>query len=606
MLDGAILILDAVAGVQAQTKTVWKQISRQGIPSVVFVNKMDRNGANFERSLATVKKKLEVDVLPLQYPLGSEETFCGVVDLISMNRLIWRNDRDCRSIESPIVTPVSGDDSDFEIIQRERLKMIETLAEIDEVFMEVFFSEEAENIASSAIIEAIKRACLSKLIVPAVCGASLRGKGVEPLLDSIISFLPSPFERAPMEAVNLKTGKTKLVASDSPDLCALVFKVVYDAMRGPVSFIRIYSGTMHSKHVLINNCKGSKVRLNQLLKVSADELDNVEEVGAGNVCCAVGLKQTETGDTLVSEKSPLLQYTLKGLVVPNPVYSLSVKPERGSQQADLEKALHILCIEDPSLQFEIDQESEQTIVRGIGELHLEIVCDKLKRRFGLSVTTGKAYVAYRETLAEDAGTFEKSYTYDVVNNLKRLYAKLNFEVRVIGGFQPCKMDFSPTIISLLSPDEIEAVRDEMYTAFNKGPHGYAIVGIEITAKEAEKDTATTTPSALRACARGFIHSLLSSDKFVQLEPIMSIEVEVPNAAVGDVVNDLIVQRRAHIQEVVSDSSGTKQVISGLVPFANTLSYSTSLRSMTQGEGMFTMEFSTMEPVDLRFVENTNI
>lgn len=605
-MDGSIIVVDAVSGVQAQTQTVWRQVCKQNTPSIAFVNKMDRDGACFERCVDSIKSKLGANAVPIQLPIGSEDSFQGIVDLISMRKFIWDSTQISRTPTAPTVVKLtnSSEDDPDSVLYHEvlvyRKAMLESIAELDEQFMNIYLESDEENLNSKDILDALRRLCLANTLVPTLCGASLRGKGVEPLLDSVLAFLPSPHDNLPFKAIHKGTAKTKHLTADSTDLCALAFKVTYDPARGPLVFARVFSGNIVSKQGLFNSTKNNKERINQLLEVSADDLKSMEQCGPGEVCCIVGLKHTVTGDTLVAEHgSSLHSYVLEGLTIPPPVFSLSIEPEKESLQKDLEAALHILCLEDPSLKIEINKESGQTLIHGLGELHLEIICDRLKQQFNIEVTCGKAYVAYRESLSHSDEMIDKYFTYDRTMGPKRLYAKLRFRVHATGKIDEPKVNIIKEARSLLSADEFNTLQESLESALSRGPRGFPIVGLIVNVTEVHKEI-DTTPGALRACASLFIKELLShNENHILLEPIMSLEIELPEYFVGDVLSDLTVQRRAHIKEIIAGTIHDKQkhLIHATVPLAAMLGYSTSLRSMTQGEGAFTAEYITHLPVD---------
>lgn len=332
VLDGAVIIVDAVSGVQAQTRTVWKQVKKQNLPTIAFVNKMDRSGADFNRAILSLRDKLGVNAVPIQYPLGSDDSFRGVVDLISMHTLTW-SDHQSRTPDKPVREAMDSSHPLFERVAAQRQLLLEAIAELDEPFMDRYFGSEGGNdLTQSEILEALRRVCLQGTLIPAVLGASLRGKGVEPLLDSVLAFLPSPLDRPSQQLRNKVTKEGKLVSASSPELCAFAFKVVVDEKRGPLVYARIFSGTLSTKQTLHNSTQNCREKVNQLLHVSADDLDMVASCGPGDICCLVGLKGTATGDTLVEERSPLQASVLDGLTVPRPVFSLTIEPERSSQQ----------------------------------------------------------------------------------------------------------------------------------------------------------------------------------------------------------------------------------------------------------------------------------
>jgi len=645
VLDGVVVVVDAVSGVQAQTRTVWKQASRQSLPAVVFINKMDRDGASFYRALRSVDQKLGVTTLPLQFPCrNAEGEFNGYVDLLSMNRYEWMDVKSAayaRHLAAPAepkakkeqypftILPLEEEDSVWEDATTARAAMLDTLAGADEEFMEYFLENEEQIDVSdekglALTVAAIRRLTLTRSVLPALCGASLRGRGVSTLLDSVLAFLPSPPERPPPIAVKSgvesqaeakyrmsggkkKSEEFKSITTDMPALCSLAFKVVYDKARGPLVYVRNYAGAIRSKQVLWNSTKRQKERLNQLLLVSADDLDNVEEIGAGEVACLVGLKHTVTGDTLVDYNGPLHSYVLAGMTIPKAVFSLVIEPEKSSQQTELEQALAILTMEDPSLIYEIESESGQNVIRGIGELHLEIVVDKLQRQFGLSVLTGKAYVAYRETLNKDVGPVQKRHLYDRTIGVKRMFATLTIEITPIGDASEPSVIVEPEAAALLqTAEEADQLQLSIKNALRRGPRGFPVAGITVRVQHVERDQDTTVGS-LQACAAIAMEKLLSSPSQALLEPLMALEVEVPSRFVGDTLQDLTATRRAHIQDIVTGvgegAAADLSTIIATVPLGTMLGYATSIRSITQGEGNFSMEFTEYSsPMDEHIIQ----
>lgn len=608
VLDGAVIVIDAVSGVQAQTQTVWKQIRKQSVSAVAFVNKMDRSGASFRRTVASIRKKLSCNAVPIQMPIGAEDSFEGCIDLLMMRRITWV-DPNQQQKQGAARTPVpatveplrkDADAEEYDAALRARHVMLEAIAEADEEFFEYFMSMDAEADGEWAtslpvILAALRRCCTRGDLVPTLCGAALRGKGVEPLLDSVLAFLPSPLDRPAVEVVKKNTGETRTFDASADDLCAMAFKVTHDAARGPLIFTRVYSGQLKPKQVLFNSSQGKKERVNQLLEVSGDDLDSMPFCGPGSVCCIVGLKHTTTGDTLVADGSILKNYVLSGLTVPPPVFSLSIEPELQSQQAELDEALRILCMEDPSLRVETNKESGQLLIHGIGELHLEIVCDRLQRQFGLQVTTGRSYVAYRESLDSSVSPIEESFTFDKTIGGKRMFAGIDFHVTVAGGTAEPVFSISKTTQKSLSAEEFNALNDALNDGLQRGPRGYPIVGLNVTVQSVMKDS-DTSPGALRACAVSFLNHMLRSNSLLLLEPIMHLEVEAPERYVGDILSDLTVERRAHVGEV-NAGVDVKHVIHAEVPLSTMLGYASKLRSMTQGEGTFSTEYSGHQAVD---------
>ena len=592
VLDGAVIIIDAVSGVQSQTRTVWKQARKQNIPAVAFVNKMDRTGASFERAVDSLKQKLNANVLPIQLEVGSEENFQGVIDLLTMTKIIWNN---ANTASRPKVEKLIMTDDEFQKATNARRALIELVAELDDDFMQIYFdyAEKLDDIKIEDIIKAIKRCCVKGVAVPALCGSSLKGKGVESLLDAIIAFLPSPLERPPAVAVNSLNGDKVEISANSDKCCALAFKVVHDQARGNMVYVRTYAGILHAKQVIQNSSRNIKERSNQLLRVSADDYTSVSSLGPGQVGCIIGLKHTFTGDTLVSDKGPLHSFTLEGLTVPRPVFSLSIEPEKTSQQADLENALNILKLEDPSLQVDIDKESGQTMLRGIGELHLEIVCDKLRRQFNIEVTTGKAYVNYRERINESFGSIESRYVYDRTIGGKRMFAALLLEIVPLGTCDDPEVVVLENVKKVMSAEDYSSLIDGIQSSFHKGKNGFPVVGLKAIVKEFDKDTDTTS-GAIRACAALLLDKIYDGGGHELLEPIMTLEAEIPTQFVGDVLSDITIKRRGQINEIVPNEH--MNLISAKVPLEAMLGYATAIRSITQGEGTFSLEYLEHLPV----------
>ena len=670
VLDGVVVVIDAVAGVQAQTQTVWKQTVRRkhgnSLPAIAFINKMDRNGADFDRSVLSMCHKLNANAVPIQFPITRKDEFEAVVDLIAMNKYTWRtvhtqstsnSPLSSRTPVSPIVTPLESSDEFYGVCITRRQALLERLAELDEEYMEVYLNG---TDTVSDILHAIKRLCRNNSIIPVLCGASLRGKGVESLLDAISVFLPPPNYNPSVTGKNYQLihklhPDSRLTLTPDPHgpLCAMIFKVVFDTHKGYLSFIRVFSGTITNKSTVFNSTKGLKERVGQLCRVQADDLESLEEISAGDVGCIVGLKHSVTGDTLVSGSGtdkiesgkgvkiyPISEYVLGGLTIPEPVYSLSIEPDKASQQPALEKALTILTTEDPSLQVEYQVDSGLTLIKGLGELHLEIVLDKLRRTYNLEVSTGMAYVGYKETLM-GIDSLVIPHTYDRVLGNRRLYAHMEFEVSALGSTaeggstaadyaspatwsveEECKKGLSIVAVAgVTGADLWNAITDAFQYVFIRGPQGYPITGISVRVLSLEKHP-DCTPGAVKACIATFMEQLFKNPlHYCKLEPIMYLEVEVPQLYMGEVLNDLCTRRRATVREVISAdgvstggaavviggsvstsangnvdvSNNTKHVIIGEVPLVTMLGYATIIRSMTQGEGSFSMEYHHHAP-----------
>lgn len=685
ILDGCVLLIDAVSGVQCQTKTVWHKIANRELPAVAFVNKMDRVGADLYRSVESIRDKLQTNPVILQYPLVNEEEddFLGFVDLLSLTVFEWphnsnhsfstkasMNNTDTTSHVDPIISRLSPSHNLYEDIVNARKTMIEQLAEYDEMVMDKFLEDAFDVLALSPqdLLPVLRRACLQRQILPVFCGASLRGKGVQALLDGIISFLPSPLDRPPIILIphtppspttpsstssiagitsskHLKhVGKldSKEVTAQSSELVALAFKVVHDSMRGLLVYARIFSGTLSAKDMLFNTTKQKAERVAQALRLNGDDFLQLQEVTAGSICCLVGLRHTRSGDTLIADHSNggknSKAYILPGMTVPRPVFSLAIEPESTSKQKDLEQALQVLCIEDPSLQVELNGSDSndasggggggQIMLRGLGELHLEIVLDKLKRQHKLNVYTGKTYIGYRQSLQHDIPDFVAKYDRMVEN--RRLFAQFLLQFQVVPDHtatastdsdrgsdrgsdsddrreedeEEKSFEIDEKVAEMLTAEELHAVCDCIRNCLVQGPRGYPVVGIKIIVSDFVRENAQiTTPGAIRAAlATNIMHVLKEESNAKILEPVMHMEIEVPDQFVGDVISDLTGKRRAQELELRTLPSTGMTMIVSKVPLQSILGYATSLRSMTQGEGVFSTEYHSHEPVDILYAD----
>lgn len=477
VLDGAVVVIDAVSGVQAQTMTVWTQIKNQSIPSVFFVNKMDRNGASFDRAVNSVRDRLGANPVPIQIPFkDSEGNFCGVVDLISMQKIVWEQSEHSNVVSHPVATPLveAEEPKLYKKAFAARDRMLESIAENDDYFFDIFLN--SKEFTQTDVIQSLRRVTIRNLMSPVVSGSALRGKGVELLLNSIGAFLPSPLDRKPFVLVNKLSGETEEVKATYPEVVAYAFKVIYDPSRGRMVYIRMISGLLKLKNSLFNSTKNQLERFTMILQVSADEYKNIDEIGPGGVACIIGLKETVTGDTLLSTKNHKRGFLLDGLRIPKAVYSVAIEPEHTSDLPQLDEALSILTMEDPSLVVETDKESGQTIVRGLGELHIDIICDRLNQQFGIKVMKSRAYVAYRESISqsedgeddeEDVGRNDglppkrtnreiiMEHTYNRVVSGKKYFATIGCKVEVLPLSQneESTVKLSPEVMALLNSAE---------------------------------------------------------------------------------------------------------------------------------------------------------
>jgi elongation factor G len=666
VIDGCVLIIDAVSGVQCQTKTVWKKISSRNIPAIAFINKMDRDIANFQYSMSSIKDQLFIPTVALHHPiyeLNSEtknNEFLGFIDLLSEQTFLWKNNDgitsasskrgknkdnniDEKSFLDPIVEKIDETSSYYSLLLEKKQDIIDKLADIDENFMNYYL----ENLSSSIInnqplnqqlFQSLQTITKQRKIIPVLCGSAVKGKGIHSLLDSILCFLPNPQEIPSKKLLSVSEDSNEYAMFPSIDskkklqqaapegfakkgieetLLGQVFKLVADPQRGNLAFIRLFSGNLEAKQMVFNTNKQKEERILSVLQISSNQFTPLSSISMGEIACITGCKHTRIGDTLINPSNKILSpYHLEGMIVPKPVFSLAIEPAELSQtQKDLEKILSIMIMEDPSLQFIHDKETEQIILYGLGELHLEIACDKIQRQFKYPIHKGKASIHYRETIQSSIQTKEFNFLYDRILDGKQLYAKVIFEFSSLSsssiheksGFEFDNYHVSTFSISSiakekLTGEELAVLTDAIQSSLLRGPKGYPIVGLNIVIKDIEKLQGITTSGAIRACiATGIMQFLRDEENQQILEPMMDIEIELPNEYMGDVLSDLTSKRRAQNLEVKSLHEN-HSIITAVVPLQALLGYITSLRSMTRGEGIFSSEYVYHAPVDLCFFQ----
>ncbi|KAL3669410.1 hypothetical protein V7S43_005804 [Phytophthora oleae] len=632
VLDGAVAVLDGVAGVEAQTETVWEQADRYNVPRIVFVNKLDREGASFSRSCESIEARFGVQTLCVQLPVGEESEFEGLLDLVDMQLVKWVDKEGEQVQRLPLLPSAGGKMKElYEKAIEGRQTLIERASNFDDELGELFLmEEEIDNETLKAALRRItvQRGMASQVVVT-LCGSALKNKGVQPLLDGVVDYLPSPLDLSPFEAHTIVGGKktrgrghgsedkvVQLKPSSSEPLCALAFKVQHDRQRGLVVFFRVYSGVLNAKSQLINASRGgTKERLTRLMHVAADDQEAVEFISAGHIGAAVGLKHTFTGDTLVSGKDAAHQMILPGVQIPKPVFTCSIEAESSAKQKDLDNALENLQREDPSFVVTVDEETGQTLMSGMGELHLDIIKERLRSDYKLEPSIGAMRVAYLESITSSV---ELLYTHDVMLGTDRHFAKLTVSVDPLLEHQEDNQE-----------DEEEGSTGNVVQWKNQGakkmPHAFAlaieegllaglsrgvmttnrVAYVKVTVDEAdcEWDSDSSAASFRAAAALGLKDALREAEPVI-LEPMMKLEVRSPDRCVGDVLADLSSQRRAHIQEVGSAIGGEggesivnqgRSIVHANVPLAHMVGYATLLRSKTQGEASFAMQF-------LRYVE----
>ena len=581
VLDGAITVLCAVGGVEPQTETVWRQADKYRVPRIVFVNKMDRVGADFFGAVDMIEERLGARPLVIQLPIGAEADFVGVVDLIGMKAIVWEEETLGAKYHYEDIPEDLKD-----MAQEYREKLLETLADIDEGIMEKYL--EGEEISEEEIKAAIRKGTINLDIFPVLCGAAFKNKGVQPLLDAVVDFLPSPVDLPPVRGVNPETGEEEVrYPSEDEPFCALAFKVMVDPFVGQLVYFRVYSGKMTSGDTVLNTRRGKKERIGRLLRMHANKREEITEVRAGDIAAAVGLKDVITGDTICDIKHPIV---LEAMEFPEPVISVAIEPKTKADQDKLGNALSKLAQEDPSFRVRFDEETGQTLISGMGELHLEIIVDRLKREFKVDANVGKPHVAYKETIRKPAkaeGKYIKQtggrgqYGH-VILEIEPLEpgSGFVFEDHIVGGVIP--KEFIPSVE--------KGVREAMETGVLAG---YPMVDIKVKLVDGSYHEVDSSDLAFKIAASMAFKEAASKANPVLLEPIMKVEVIVPEEYMGEVIGDLNA-RRGKIQNIGERKNA--KVIDALVPLGEMFGYATTLRSLTQGRGTFTMQFSHYEEV----------
>jgi elongation factor G len=580
VLDGAVAVFDSVQGVEPQSETVWRQADRYGVPRIAYMNKMDRTGADFYVSVQTMVDRLGTRPVPIQLPIGSESEFRGPVDLIEMKAYVFNDELGAKySIEE-----IPDDMKELAASYRDR--MIEAAADCDDALMEKYLN--AEPISNDMIRAALRKGVLEMKIVPVLCGSSFKNKGVQPLLDAVIDFLPSPLDVPPVRGVDpVHGGELIRKTDDAEPFSGLAFKIMTDPFVGQLTFFRVYSGVLQAGSYVYNATRDSRERIGRILKMRADKRDEVKEVYAGEIAAAVGLKGTLTGDTLCKEESPIL---LEVMHFPEPVISLAIEPKTKADQEKMGLALQKLCQEDPSLRVTTDEETVQTIISGMGELHLEIIVDRLKREFKVEANVGKPQVAYRETIQGKAEA-EGKYIRQTGGRGQYGHVWLTVESREPGkGFE-----FNNKIVGGAIPKEyIPAIEKGVREAMSTGVlAGYPVVDVGVTIFDGSYHDVDSSEIAFKIAGSMAVKEAQRRATPVLLEPTMDLEVVIPDEYMGDVIGNLS-SRRGKILGM--KMRGGAQVVTALVPLSEMFGYATELRSMTQGRGVFTMQFKQYDVI----------
>ncbi len=587
VLDGAVGVFCSVGGVEPQTETVWRQADKYQVPRIAFVNKMDRLGADFFRVVQMIKDRLGARAVPLQLPIGAEDKFIGVIDLVRMKAIVWEDESlGAKFRDEAIPEELASAAAEY------REKLIEAAADSDETIMEKYL--EGHEISEAELTKAIRSATLAIKIIPVLCGSAVRNKGVQPLLDAVIEYLPSPLDIPPVKGIDPDTqAPDERPAKDDAPFSALAFKIMTDPFVGTLSFFRVYSGSLSAGASVYNSTKGKRERIGRLLKMHANKREEIKEVYAGDIAAGVGLRTATTGDTLCDENDPII---LESIEFPEPVISIAIEPKSKADQEKLGLSLQKLAAEDPSFRVRTDEETGQTIISGMGELHLEIIVDRLLREFNVGANVGKPQVAYKETVrkaVEQQGKFirqtgGRGQYGDVWIKLEPQQPGAGFEFvdAIKGGSIP--------------REYIPAVEKGVKEATENGAlAGYPMVDVKVTLFDGSYHDVDSSEIAFKIAGSMAFKEAARKASPVLLEPIMSVEVVVPEDFMGDVIGDLN-SRRGKVLGM--DTRPAAQAIDARVPLAQMFGYATDLRSMTQGRATYTMQFSHYEPVPANVAE----
>jgi elongation factor G len=582
VLDGAVAILDAVSGVEPQTETVWRQADKYRVPRIVYVNKMDRVGADYFRCIEMVRDRLGAHPVPLQIPIGREDQYTGLVDLIDQVGFVWNDDDESLGKE---YTQIEIPADLREQVKEYREKMIEGLAEVDEGLMEKYVH--GEPITPAELKAAVRKGTISMKLFPILCGASFKNKGVQALLDAVIDYLPSPLDIPPVQGINPETKEVEeRKADDDAPFAALAFKIMTDQHIGQLVFLRVYSGTLEAGSGVYNSTKNKKERIGRLLRMHANKKEDIDAVAAGDIAAAIGLKLTTTGDTLCDADRPVV---LESMTFPEPVIAVAIEPKTRADEEKLGVSLQRLALEDPTFRVTSDEETAQTLIHGMGELHLEIIVDRLLREFRVEANVGKPQVAYRETIRKAA---EAQGRYVRQTGGRGQYGDVYLEVEPNPGKG---FEFENKIVGGTVPREyIPAVEKGVREALDTGVlAGYPIVDIKVRLTDGSYHEVDSSEMAFKIAASMGFKEACRRAKPVLLEPVMDVEVVTPEEYMGAIVGDLN-SRRGRI--VSMEARGSSQVIRATVPLGQMFGYATEMRSMTQGRATYTMQFARYEEV----------
>jgi elongation factor G len=576
VLDGSVALLDAQAGVEPQTETVWRQANDYKVPRIVFVNKMDKIGADFEFSVKTLNDRLGAHAAAIQWPIGAEDQFTGIIDLVELKA--WQYDGGSEEVAKEIDIPEDLAD----IVEEKRLELIEAVADFDEDLMMMYL--EGEEVETDLLKSVIRKATLAVEFFPVLCGTAFKNKGVKLLLDAVLQYLPSPLDVAAVKGTTKNGEDVILEASDDAKFAALAFKVATDPFVGKLTFFRVYSGTLNKGSYVMNATKGNKERIGRILQMHANSREEIAQVFAGDIAAAVGLKNTTTGDTLCEDKYHVI---LEKMVFPEPVISVAIEPNSRADQDKMGIALQKLAEEDPTFRTYTDQETGQTIIAGMGELHLDIIVDRMKREFKVEATVGAPQVSYRETITTPADV-EGKFVRQSGGRGQYGHVWIKFEPNPEQGFE-----FVDKIVGGVVPREyIPVVGKGLEESLESGIiAGYPIIDLKATLFDGSYHDVDSNEMAFKIAASMALKKAKDVCKAILLEPLMSVDVIVPDEYLGNVIGD-VTSRRGRIEG--QTQRGNAQQVTAKVPLAEMFGYATSLRSNTQGRGNYTMQFSHYE------------
>ena len=582
VLDGAVAVFDAVAGVEPQTETVWRQANKYNVPRICFVNKMDRIGADFERTVAMIKDRLDALPAVIQLPIGAESEFKGIIDLLEEKALVWSSDmgEEWETLDIPENMAADAEDA--------RHQLIDVVSNFDDTIMEKYLAE--EPITADDLRRALRTATLAAAVVPVLCGSAFKNKGVQPMLDAVIDFLPSPLDLPPTEGhrPNHTEDILERKADDGEPFSALAFKIMTDPFVGKLTYIRVYSGTLQKGDSITNSTKDKKERVGRILQMHANHREDKDAIFAGDIMAIVGMKNTTTGDTLSDARNPIV---LEALEFPEPVIHVAVEPKTKADQDKLSRALYSLSEEDPTFRVRSDEETGQTVISGMGELHLEVLVDRMLREFSVDANVGKPQVAYRETIRKQVDKIEEKYVRQTGGRGQYGHVVISLEPTGPGG----GYEFLDKISGGVIPKEyIPSVDAGIQEALTSGIlAGYPTVDVRVTLTYGSYHDVDSSEMAFKIAGSMAVKKAIRAASPVLLEPVMEVTVTVPDDFLGAVTGDLS-SRRGRMEGM--DQQGTSHVVKALVPLADMFGYSTDLRSRTQGRATYTMQFHSYNQV----------